>query len=300
MVPCTLIRDTYQVDPHLLRTFVTVVRLGSFSAAATELGYTQAAVSQQIATLEADLKATLLNRRPATPTEAGTRLLEHANPILLRLEAARADIARLALAPQGQLKIGVTPLAGVAVAVALAALRQQMPRLDVTVRVSAQSSVTTAVARGELDIGLVDGLAAPGDSLPLQGPLTGAGVTESEVGVIVPRDHPLAKRSSLRLADLADARWIDAPDISPLSDIRRVARTDGFRASFRYEGTDTQTLIALATAAQGLTLLPTRLATLAESVAIRVGDPPLVHRIELIHGTLREPSPAAKLAALLR
>ena len=56
------------MDPHLLRTFVTVVRLASFSAAATELGYTQAAVSQQIATLESDLNVTLLNRRPVTPT----------------------------------------------------------------------------------------------------------------------------------------------------------------------------------------------------------------------------------------
>jgi DNA-binding transcriptional LysR family regulator len=54
------------VDPHLLRTFVTVVRLGSFSATAAELGYTQAAVSQQIAALEGGLKVTLLNRRPVT------------------------------------------------------------------------------------------------------------------------------------------------------------------------------------------------------------------------------------------
>lgn len=103
------------MDPHLLRTFVTVVRLGSFSAAATELGYTQAAVSQQIATLETDLKVTLLTRRPVTPTEAGARLLEHADPILLRLDAARADMDRLALAPQGRLDVGLTPFAGGAV-----------------------------------------------------------------------------------------------------------------------------------------------------------------------------------------
>ena len=289
------------MDPHLLRTFVTVVRLASFSAAATELGYTQAAVSQQIATLESDLKVTLLTRRPVTPTEAGVRLLEHADPILLRLDAARADMGRLALAPQGRLKAGVTPLAGAlpAIAQALAALRQQMPRLDVTVQLATRSSVATGVARGDLDIGLLDGLAAPGDSLPLLAPLTGVGVTESEVGVVVPEDHPLARRVSVRLADLVDARWIDAPEVAPLSEIRRVARTEGFRASFRYEGTDTLTLIALATAGHGLTLLPAWGATLGESVSARERDPPLAHRVELIHGTLREPSPAAKLAGLL-
>jgi DNA-binding transcriptional LysR family regulator len=301
------------MDPHLLRTFVTVVRLGSFSAAATELGYTQAAVSQQIATLETDLKVTLLNRRPVTPTEAGIRLLEHADPILLRLEAARADMGRLGLAPRGQLTVGLTPLAGGAanLAAALAELRRRMPRLDVSVRLSSRASVVTGVARGELDVGLLDGLAAPGDSLPVLAPLSAVGVGESELAIVVPTDHPLAGRASLRLADLVDARWIDAPDLSPLSDIRRVAGAEGFRASLHYEGTDTLSLIALAAAGHGLTLLPAwvagargvgeggEVAPPGKFVAVEVGDPQIVHRVELIHGTLREASPAAKLAGLL-
>jgi DNA-binding transcriptional LysR family regulator len=289
------------VDPHLLRTFVTVVRLGSFSAAAAELRYTQAAVSQQIAALEGDLKVTLLNRRPVTPTEAGSRLLEHADPILLRLDAARADMGRLVLTPQGRLEVGLTPLAGAsaAIAQALAALRQQMPRVNVTVRLGTRSSVTTGVARGDLDLGFLDGLAAPGDSLSVMAPLSAAGVSESELAIVMPPDHPLTGRASLCLADLVDARWIDAPEISPLSDIRRVAGAEGFRPALRYNGTDTLTLIALAAAGHGLTLLPAWVATLGESVRVRVGDPPLVHRVEVVHGTLRENSPAAKLAGLL-
>jgi DNA-binding transcriptional LysR family regulator len=88
MISCVLISHAYLVEAQLLRTFVAVARLGSFSAAAVELGYTQAAVSQQIAALESDLKTQLLNRRPVTPTGAGARLLEHAEPILLRLDAS--------------------------------------------------------------------------------------------------------------------------------------------------------------------------------------------------------------------
>ena len=98
------------MDPRFLRTFVRVARLGSFSAAARELGYTQSAVSQHIAVLEADVGAVLLTRRPVVPTEAGARLLEHAEPILLRLDAARADVARVAAGPAAQLRIGATPL----------------------------------------------------------------------------------------------------------------------------------------------------------------------------------------------
>src|SRR5438445_180474 len=66
------------MDPRFLRTFATVTRLASFSAAARELGYTQSAVSQHIAALEGELGAPLLSRRPVAPTEAGARLLEHA------------------------------------------------------------------------------------------------------------------------------------------------------------------------------------------------------------------------------
>lgn len=294
------------MDPHLLRTFVTVVRHGSFSAAAAELGYTQAAVSQQIAALETDLKVTLLNRRPVTPTEAGTRLLEHADPILLRLQAARADLTRMTQSPATTLGVGATPLAAAlaggsrTVAVALSALRARMPRVDITLRVGSRPDVVAWLARGECDIGLVDGLAAPGDSLPFLAPLAGVGVTESQVAVVLPAGHPLASRAGIRLVDLVDARWIDAPGVAPsLRDIRRVASADGFREAFRYEGTDILSLIALAAAGHGLTLLPAGLAGTREIVELRVTDPPIVHRVELVHGTLREASPAAVLASLL-
>src|ERR1700734_2656051 len=109
MICCAVISHTYRVELQLLRTFVTVARRASFSAAAAELGYTQAAVSQQIAALEGDLRTRLLNRRPVTPTEAGARLLEHAGPILLRLDAARTDVTRMTKAPSATLLIGVTP-----------------------------------------------------------------------------------------------------------------------------------------------------------------------------------------------
>jgi DNA-binding transcriptional LysR family regulator len=297
------------VDTHLLRTFAAVARLASFSAAAAELGYTQAAVSQQIAALESDLKVTLLNRRPVTPTEAGARLLEHAAPILLRLDAARADVTRMTLAPSASLAVGLTPLAGgsPAVALALAALRRQMPRTEVSVRVGARGDVATGVARGGFDIGLIDGLSAPGDSLPVLTSEYASGVAEAEVFVILPADHPLARRTAVHLADLVDARWIEAADVAPpLSDVRRVAGVDGFRAAFRYDGTDTLSLIRLAATGQGLTLLPgTVLPLTVGSVAgngfsaVPVTMPRVLHRVELVHGTLHAGSAAAVLAGLL-
>ena len=286
----------------MLRTFVAVARLGSFSGAAVELGYTQAAISQQIAALESDLKVPLLNRRPVSPTEAGARLLEHAEALLLRLDAARADVTRMTQPPAAVLVVGATPLAAGSpgLARALSALRRRRPRLDVTVRVRPREHVLTAVARGECDVGLADGLTAWGDPLPEFSSLTAVGISQAGVAIVLPCDHPLAGRAGLRLSDLADARWIEAPDVtSPLAEIRRLAGVEGFRAAFRYDGSDATSLLQLAAAGHGLTLLPETALPPAGITAVRVASPRVVHRVELVHGTLREGSPAAELAALL-
>ncbi len=303
MISCGSISDAYRVEAQLLRTFVTVAGLGSFSAAARELGYTQAAVSQQIAALEADLKTQLLTRRPVTPTEAGARLLEHAEPILLRLEAARADVTRIASTPpNAALLVGVTPLAGAVsvLAAALATLRARMPRLEVTVETGTRQRIATAVAKGELNLALTDGLTAPGDPLPEQAPLTATGLSEEAVSVVLPAGHPVAARTALRLQDLADARWIAADNVAPpLAEIRRHAGVDGFKPALHYTGTDTTTLLRLAAAGHGLTLLPGQLLRAAGITGVRIAQPRLSHRVELLHAALPERSPATALADIL-
>jgi DNA-binding transcriptional LysR family regulator len=290
------------VEAQLLRTFVTVARLGSFSAAAAALGYTQAAVSQQIAALEHDLKTQLLTRRPVTPTEAGARLLEHAGPILLRLDAARADITRMTKTPPATLLIGVTPLAGAtsALAESLAALRIRMPRLTVTVQTATREQLASAVARGEFDLALTDGLTAPGDPLPEQPPVTAIGLSEEPVRVVLPAAHPLAARTALSLPDLADARWIEAANVAPpLAEIRRHAGTEGFKPALHYTGADITTLLNLAAAAHGLTLLPEKSLGATGITAVNVTHPRVSHRVELLHPALRPDSPAAVLADIL-
>ncbi|MFJ3216171.1 LysR family transcriptional regulator [Kitasatospora sp. NPDC086801] len=291
------------VDPQQLRTFVTVTRLGSFSEAARELGYTQSAVSQQIAALEADLGTGLLSRRPVGPTEAGLRLLEHAAPLLVRLEAARADVARLAGAPSARLVLAATPLAvGPALGRALGEVRRVHPTADLVVRVLAQDALPAQVATGEVDLALIDGLAAPSDPLPLPdvGPLTTVAVDEQPVAVALPVGHPLAGRTGVALADLSAARWLDAPDLAPTAArLRAAAGVDGFRPATRYRGTDVHGLLALVATGHGLTLLPAPVLAGAPGVASApIAAPRLVHRTELVHGSLPE-GPAALLARLL-
>ncbi|WP_344825830.1 LysR family transcriptional regulator [Actinocorallia longicatena] len=283
------------MDPHLLRTFVAVSRLCSFSEAAAELGYTQSAVSQHIAALEQDLGAALLTRRPVGPTPVGERLLEHAVPLLLRLDAARSDIERLVTAPSGEVALAVSPLAASLERLSAA----WRPGRAFTVSVRPRLEVSAAVATGQADLGLVDGLAAPDDplNLPDVGPLPTIAITQEPVAVLMPPGHPLAGRPGLRLADLAEARWIDATDTAvPLEALRAAVGSESFRPALRYPCTDVLCLLRLVAGGHGLAVLPHR-AELSNgwTTAVPVTEPPLVHRTELLHAATL--SPAARAAA---
>ncbi|MCM3883582.1 LysR family transcriptional regulator [Frankia sp. R82] len=251
------------MDPQQLRTFVEVVTAGSFSAAARTLGYTQSAVSQQIAALESDLGVVLLHRRPSVAvTEAGARLLEHATPLLLRLSAARADVTRAAGMPRELLTIAVHPLAVDRLATMLGQVRLDLPRLEVRVVVAGTAAVATAVARGDVDLGVAVGLATSGDPLrlPEVGPIRAVGIAEEPPAVVLPADHPLAGRPDVRLADLVDAAWIDAPEAGcELVLLRMLTSEQRLRARLRMNGPDVQGLLALVAAGHGLTLLPPRM-----------------------------------------
>jgi DNA-binding transcriptional LysR family regulator len=290
------------VDPHLLRTFIAVATSGSFSAAAAELGYTQSAVSQHIATLENSLGTALLTRRPVAPTPAGERLLEHAGAILLRLEAARADVRRVVGEPPGEIVFAATPLAGATrVARALTQLRQTRPGIAVTFEVARRDEVARGVASGAYHLGLVDGIAAPSDPLKLPdvGLLRTSAVAQDELVVVLPDDHPMAGRKRIGLAALVDARWIDAPAVSaPLDELRAAVETDGLRAALFYNGADLLTVLELVAAGHGLVVLPASIPVPDGVRLVPVDAPRLVHRVELLHGHL-DSAAASALAEFL-
>src|SRR5215813_12790179 len=98
------------VELRHLAALQAVAETGSFGRAAERLGYTQSAISQQIATLERIVGQRLIDRpggpRPVSLTEAGELLLRHADAIAARLQAAQADLAALDAGDAGPLRIG--------------------------------------------------------------------------------------------------------------------------------------------------------------------------------------------------
>src|ERR671927_1471559 len=98
------------IELRHLTALEAVGREGSFGRAAKSLGYTQSAVSQQIAALERIVGARLVERpggpRTVSLTDAGELLLRHAEALVARLAAARADIAALSAGEVGRLRVG--------------------------------------------------------------------------------------------------------------------------------------------------------------------------------------------------
>src|SRR6187549_2538364 len=118
------------LDPRRVLTFREVARLGSFSRAADALALSQPAVSQQVAALERQLGARLLERGPGglTLTAAGELLLEHADVVADRLELASSQLEELVEHAARELRVGAFPSAlATRVPRALARLTAEQP-----------------------------------------------------------------------------------------------------------------------------------------------------------------------------
>nr|WP_067795485.1 LysR family transcriptional regulator [Nocardia beijingensis] len=188
-----------------LRVVREAAACGSFSTAAENLGYTQSAVSRQIALMERAAGRALFERhaRGVQPTEAGRIVLRHADVILGELDQARHDIRHLATRPAGRLRIGAFSTAMAAlVPRAIAATTARDPRLRISLREGLSARLLTAVARERLDLAVVT---AP-DTLP-------SGVViepllDDPLLVAVGSAHPLAGAVSATPDMLRDERWI--------------------------------------------------------------------------------------------
>lgn len=187
-----------------LRTFVTVVDHGSFSEAARIMGVSQPAVTMQIQSLEADIGATLLDRRyrRVDLTEAGRALLPHARQVLAQLEEAREEITSLSGKVTGRLHIAASTTPGVYVVPRLlGTFLSAHPEVGVTISVHDTAQVVEAVESGRAHIG-VTGASVRGARAGFEQ------VGSDDLVLIAHPDSPLATRTAVPLSELADATWI--------------------------------------------------------------------------------------------
>jgi DNA-binding transcriptional LysR family regulator len=259
-----------------LSVFVTVANTGSFSAAADALSYTQSAVSQQIAALEAETGVTLIERLPrgVRLTTAGEALLTHAESILGRLAAAEAEMEAIAGVRGGQLRMASFPTAGATLMpVAIAMFRAQHPEVELTRAAGEPEEIAPRLFAGEFDLALLFEFEGTSDSLVTD--LVRQPLFEDPMFLALPADHPLANRRTLRLADLRAEAWVQTSSSSPCArHVVRCCHAAGFDPIVSFESDDYQTVQGLVAAGVGVALIPKlAVASARDDIAIRALSP---------------------------
>jgi DNA-binding transcriptional LysR family regulator len=271
----------FMVDLRRLRALRAVADHGTLAAAADALHLTPSAVSQQLSALEKEVGHALLEPagRSVRLTAAARVLLGHADALFAQLERLQGELASQA-ATQGEIRVGGFPtaLAGL-LAPAARPLRAVAPA--VTLRVSeaeTDEAVAMLVAR---DVDLILGMecsAAPrrDDTRFHREELLG-----DILDAVLPVDHPLAGRTRIDLADLADEQWV-APPVGWSCDEVFVAgcRAAGFSPRVAHRAGDWQAVMGLVAGGLGISLVP-RLAHTAPPAGVVIipltGEPPRRH-----------------------
>ena len=186
---------------HLL-AMVAVVETGTFSRAADQLGYTQSAVSQQVATLERIVGTPLFERpggpRPVRLTAAGEVLLTHARAVLARVNAAATDLRALASGEQGELRVGTLPSVGTKLLPRLlGTFRAEWPGIQIVLRESLDSAeLIHAVEAGDIDLTFID--IGPYET----GPLEVRPLLDDPMVFLAPAGAPEARQRTVSIADI--------------------------------------------------------------------------------------------------
>lgn len=308
------------LDTHRLRLLREFAERGTISATAAALGYTPSAVSQQLAALERESGAVLLDRtaRTAELTDAGRRLVEHAERILALVEAAEADLS--SAGPTGRVTVTAFPTAAVAFGPALVRRVRAHPGMSLLLRETQREEGLRLVRSGEVDVALIADwsgrLTRPG---PGSGHGGGRGGSEGgeESGVlrfyrllrdpvvlVLPRGHPFADPAKpVDLDELRDEPWLAAPIGEPSRQAvdRLLVGAGGMPpAPWEFEGLST--ILSLVARGIGIAALP-RLTLAAGDRRVAVRELPVPTQARDVcavarASSVRRPSVAVILAAL--
>ena len=292
--------DFSDVTLVALRVFREVAERGTFTAAATSLGYTQSAVSRQIASIERAAGASLLERRRdgVRLTTAGQVVLRNAARVLDQIDATTRELAGLP-AEGGTVRLGWFPSAGaVLLPRAIASLRRSQPAIRVVSREGSTPSLVRALRAGTVDLALLAS-APPFRPLDAESPtLELETLIERSLMLAVPTGHPLAASDSVEVAELRGQRWIAGPAAGE-DTLMGVWPGLDERPEIAHTARDWLAKLHLVAAGAGLTTVSASLAGAAPPgvriVAVH-GGPQELRRIILA----RLPDAAAHLADVLR
>lgn len=274
------------LDIRRLQVLLAIVEEGSVTGAATALGYTPSAISQQLLRLEREAGQPLLDRhaRGMTPTDAGVVLATHARKILRQLAAAEADLAEVAGVRRGSVTLGTFPTVGSSfLPLAVRRYRELYPNISLTISSGREDSLVRMLEDGTVAMSLLWDYAwqrIDNDELVLTELFTDPTV------LLVGANHRLARRRTVRMSDLASEPWIIRAGGHPVVEVLdRSAVAAGFTPTIAFQANDYQEAQAMVSVGLGIALAP-RTATVNQHPDVRVvslGDTAPSRRVLVAH-----------------
>ena len=246
-------------DVQRLRAFALVLDLGSVSGAADVLGYTQSAVSQQLAALEREVGSALVDRsqRPLHATRAGEVLRPHAERVLAAVGVAEAALEELRGGTRRLRLAAFTSALSSFVPAAVRDLRRAHPQLVVQVLALETREAIERLRGGDADLAVVHQM--PGVAVPETAGLRRRRLFVDDLHVVLPEGHRLARREAVSLSDLADEPLIaprrDTPAGRFRSLVEHLCAQAGFAPRVAYELDDLPAVQAFVAAGIGVVLM---------------------------------------------
>jgi len=245
------------LDVERLRLLREVGLRGSIAGAARSVGVTASAVSQQLAQLERETGASLLDRSPrgVVLTGAGQLLADRAAQVLDVLATARADLDRVAGSVAGPVRVAaVASAAATVVSTAVTGLRTSAPGIQVTVRAAEPERGIGMLLVGDVDLAVVDEY----DHVPLALPDSALARQLAVEPLVVVRAAGTGRRRAA-LADLAGSDWVMPPEDAACGRaVRAACRTAGFEPRVCWETDDMLLLVRAVADGHGVAVLPRR------------------------------------------
>ncbi len=243
------------MNAHELNCFIAVAEELNFRKAAERLAMTQPPLTRLISRLEENLGATLLfrNTRRVELTPAGIAMLKEAREILQHMANTRKLIRNISKLKQGEIKLSFTPSAYYSPLPNLVLkFHENFPEIKLSLKAKSFEKVWEDLESGDADFIFCEGPLKK-DTYPNQQ------LSSDELGIILPKTHPLAKRKKIQISELKKPRFIfhhrrEAPHFH--DSIRKFLNDNGadYTVRVRAEGESCRHLVA---AGEGL-LLATR------------------------------------------
>jgi DNA-binding transcriptional LysR family regulator len=245
------------VELRHLRYFTAVAENGGFGRAAQLLHVAQSAISEQIRDLESELGAALFDRnnRNIRLTREGELFLVDARAVLALAGKAAANVQKSLHGEIGKLTIGFfVGGTGKFFPTLIKEFRLRFPDVEVAVVEMAPAMQHQALQAGSIDIGFTRGL-QPAQAAALRS----EHFLTDRLYVVVPRNHPLAKRRRISMRELAGERFVlnDRNYSPPVFDkVITLCTEAGFSPRIGATGTVSSGVLALVEAGEGLAILP--------------------------------------------